>query len=261
MKIAALALLMLAAPVALFSSAGAATTDEIFALYAKGGYEQAARAGEAAHTAPGYAIAARAVLADEVLRDAPCMECLQRAESLARQAIAADPHHAYGQIWLAVALGYQARVTGMVRARLKDAPGQSKAALDAAVQDDPKNAFAVSALGGWNMEIVRGGGATLARMLYGATETEALALFDRAVKLAPGNVAVHYQIALSLAGYDAEKYHGRIVTELRAAVAGDAATAYEKKIQDRANDLLGLVNRGPQDALAAAVRKYQGYPD
>ncbi|HEU0096739.1 MAG TPA: hypothetical protein VFQ52_09805, partial [Rhizomicrobium sp.] len=134
-------------------------------------------------------------------------------------------------------------------------------ALDMAVQDDPKNAFAVSALGGWNMEIVRGGGATLARMLYGATEAEALSLFDRAVKLAPGNVAVHYQIALSLVGYDEEKYHGRIVTELRAAVAGDAATAYEKKIQDRANDLLGLVNRGPQDALTAMVRKYQGYPD
>jgi tetratricopeptide (TPR) repeat protein len=256
MKIAALALLMLAAPVA-----HAATTDEIFALYAKGNYEQAARVGEAAHTAPGYAIAARAVLADEVLRDAPCLDCLQRAENLARQAVAADPHHAYGQIWLAVALGYQARVTGVVRARLKDAPGQSKIALDMAVQDDPKNAFAVSALGGWNMEIVRGGGATLARMLYGATEAEAIALFDRAVKLAPDNVAVHYQIALSLVGYDAEKYHARILAELRAAVADEAATAYEKKIQDRANDLLGLVNRGPQDALAARVRKYQGYPD
>ncbi len=28
-----------------------------------------------------------------------------------------------------------------------------------------------------------------------------------------------------------------------------------------ANELLGLVNRGPQEALAARVRKYQGYPD
>lgn len=256
MKRAALALLLLAAP-----AVQAATTDDIFALYAKGAYEQAARAGEASHTAPGLAIAARAVLADEVLRDAPCMDCLNRAETLSRQAIALDPHHAYGQIWLAVALGYQARVTGVVRARLKDAPGQSKTALDMAVADDPKNAFAVSALGGWNMEVVRGGGTYLARMLYGATESQAMALFDRAVKLAPGNVAVHYQIALSLVGYDAEKYHARIVAELRAAVAGDAATAYEKTIQDRANDLLGLVNRGPQEALAAMVRKYQGYPD
>jgi hypothetical protein len=108
---------------------------------------------------------------------------------------------------------------------------------------------------------VRGGGATLARLLYGAREDQALALFDRSVKLAPGNVAVRYQIALSLLGFDAEKYRPRILAELRAAVSGEAATTYEKEIQGRANELLGLVNRGAQDALEARVRKYQGYPD
>ncbi len=35
---------------------------------------------------------------------------------------------------------------------------------------------------------------------------EALALFDRAIKLAPGNVAVRYRIALSFLGFDGEKY-------------------------------------------------------
>ena len=74
-------------------------------------------------------------------------------------------------------------------------------------------------------------------------------------------MAVRYQIALALAGFDAEKYRSRIASELRAAMAGEAATAYEKKMQERVNDLLGLVNRGPQDVLAARIRKYQGYPD
>jgi hypothetical protein len=256
MKAACLALLLL-----LPAAAQAATTEEIFALYARGDYEQAVKAGEAAKTAPGYAIAARAVLADAVLRDKPCLDCLNRAETLARQAVAADPRHAFGQIWLAVSLGYQSRITGLVKARLRDAPGQSKAALDAALAADPKNPFAVSALGGWHIEIVRGGGATLARLLYGATEAEGVALFDRAVKVAPDNVAVHYQIALSLLGFDAEKYRARIVSELRAALAGEPATAYEKKMQDRADDLLSLANRGPQSALNARLRKYQGYPD
>ena len=255
MKKLLLALLLLASPV------HAATTEEIFALYAKGDYEQAVKAGEAAKTAPGYAIAARAVLADAVLRDRPCMECLTRAETLARQAVAADPRHAFGQVWLAVALGYQSRITGVVRARLRDAPGQSKTALDAAVAADPRNPFAVSALGGWHIEIVRGGGAYLARLLYGATETEALALLDRAVKLAPANVAVHYQIALSLLGFDERKYRARIQGELRAAIAAEPATSYEKAMQARASELLGLVNRGATDALEAKVRIFQGYPD
>lgn len=256
MKVAFFALLLL-----LPAAANAATTEEIFATYARGDYEQAVKLGEAARTAPGYAIAARAVLADAVLRDRPCMACLNRAETLSRQAVAADPRHAFGQVWLAVSLGYQSRITGIVKARLRDAPGQSKLALDAAVAADPKNPFAVSALGGWNIEIVRGGGAYLARLLYGATEAQALALFDRALKLEPGNVAVHYQIALSLLGFDTDKYRSRILTELKAAIASHPATSYEKAMQGRASELLGLVNRGAQDTLNAKVRTFQGYPD
>ncbi|HET7086605.1 MAG TPA: hypothetical protein VFI23_17700 [Rhizomicrobium sp.] len=253
----ALAVLLLLAPL----SAQAASTDEIFALYAKGDYSQAEKTGEASHTAPGLAIAARAVLADEVLRDTPCLPCLERAESLARQAIAADPHYAFGQVWLAVALGYQARIIGSVKARLKNMPAQSKAALESAIGDDPKNPFAVSALGGWHIEIVRGGGATLARLFYGARENEALALFDRAVQLAPGNVAVHYQIALGLAGFDAGKYRARIIAELTAAQTAAPATAYEKRIQGRAQELLDLLNQGTEDAFHVRVRKYQGFPE
>lgn len=248
-----LALLLLGLP-----GAHAASTDDIFGLYARGDYEQAARAGEASHNAPGLAIAARAVLADEVLRDEPCMPCLERAERLSRQAIALDPHYAFGQIWLAVSLGYQARITGAIKARLANSPAQSKAALDQAIADEPDNAFAVSALGGWHIEIVRGGGAFLANLAYGAQETTALALFDRAVKLAPANVAVHYQIGLSLAGYAPDKYRARIAAEFKAAMTSSPRTAYEKKIQDRAAELLSLMNNG--DAFDARVHKYQGFP-
>src|SRR6185295_1778757 len=117
-----------------------------------------------------------------------------------------------------------------VKARMKDMPAQSRAALDRAVTDEPGNAFAVSALGGWHIEVVRGGGATLARLFYGAKESEGVNLFDRAAQLAPGNVAVRYQIALSLAGFNADKYQARIASELKASISGTADTAYEKKI-------------------------------
>jgi len=252
----ALLLLMLFVPLS-----ARAATDEVFAAYARGEYEQAARMGEASHTAPGLATAARAVLADGVLRDTPCLACFERAEKLARQAIAADPHYAFGQVWLSVALGYQARLIGIVKARMKDMPHQSRVALDQAVADDPGNAFAVSALGGWHIEVVRGGGAPLARLFYGARESEAISLFDRAVRLAPGNVAVRYQIALSLAGFDARKYQDRIILELKAAISDTPETAYEKKIQARATELLTLMNQGAHDAFDNRVRKYQGFPD
>jgi hypothetical protein len=259
-----LAVLLLVPPfaaTAAITPAGAATTDEISAAYARGDYEQAVRLGEASRTAPGLAIAARAVLADEVLRDSPCLACLERAESLARQAVAVDPHFAFGQIWLAVSLGYEARIIGVVKARLRNSPAQSRTALDAAMTDDPRSAFAISALGGWHIEIVRGGGAFLANLVYGAKESQALALFDRAVKLAPENVAVHYQIALSLAGFDLEKYRARVAAELRSSISGTAETAYEKKMQGRAAELLGLLTQGAHDAFESRVRKYQGFAD
>jgi hypothetical protein len=248
-----LLLLLLAGP------ASAADDPALFALYAKGDYGAAIKAGEAAHTAYGSALAARAALADAVLQAAPCIDCLRRAETLARQAVAVDPRLADAQIWLSVSLGYQSRIKGLVWARLHDMPGQAKAALDAAIADEPANPFAVSALGGWNIEVVKGGGPFLARTLYGATLAEAMTLFDRAARLAPGNVAVRYQIALALAGFDPEAYRARITAELDAALRGNAVTAYERTMQARASELKALQSHS-RPVFDAKVRAFQGYP-
>jgi len=245
--------------VALPAAAATPVPPALYDLYARGRYDEAIRAGEAAKNAPGYALAARAALGDAALRDAPCLECLKRAEALARAAIAADPKLADGQTWLAAALGYQARILGLVRARLANLPGEAKAALDAAAAAEPDNAYAVAALGGWNIEVVKAGGSFLARRLYGATLEQGLAQFDRAVKLAPGNVAVRYQVALALAGLDPAAHRARITAELDAALQATPATSYERAMQGRAAQLKAALN-GDRAALAALVRKYQGYP-
>jgi hypothetical protein len=86
-----------------------------------------------------------------------------------------------------------------------------------------------------------------------------MTLFDRAVRQAPGNVAVRYQIALSLAGFDPDAYRGRIATELDAALKAAPATAYEKAMQGRAGELRTLLG-GSRPAFDAKVRAFQGYP-
>jgi hypothetical protein len=255
MKRLACALLLLAWP----ASAATPVPPALYDLYARGRYEEAIRAGETAKSAVGYALAARAALGDAALRDAPCLDCLKRAETLARAAIAADPKLADGQTWLAASLGYQARIIGLVRARLANLPGQAKDALDAAAAAEPDNPYAVAALGGWNIEVVKAGGAFLARRLYGATQEQGLALFDRAVKLAPVNVAVRYQIALSLAGFDPDTHRARITSELDAAIRAEPATSYERAMQARAAQLKAGLS-GDRARFDALVRKYQGYP-
>jgi hypothetical protein len=175
--------------------------------------------------------------------------------------VAADGGQADGHVWLASALGLEGRIIGVIRARLAGSPGEARENLDAALADDPRNPYALAALGGWNIEIVRAGGPFLARTLYGAREAEGLVLFDRAVAAAPGNVAMRYQIALSLSGYAPETFHVRIAAELAAAVGNAPQTAYEKFIQNRASELLALLNGHDPAAFAAKVRAFQGYPD
>src|SRR5688572_1392898 len=101
----AVAIVVLAAIV----PARAADNAPAMALFEKGDYLAAVKAGAAEGTATSLTLAARATLADATLREAPCLECLQSAEALARRAIAADPNNMEGHIHLAVALGSQAR--------------------------------------------------------------------------------------------------------------------------------------------------------
>lgn len=242
--------------------AGSAPQDDgaLFALYADGHYDEAMRAGAAAGTAAGFAIAARAALADAMMRPAPCLECLKRGEAFARRAVAADWNMPDGHVWLAAALGYEARIVGLLRARLDDDPAQAREHLEAALKAQPDNAYALAALGGWNIEVVRTGGKFLARKLYQASPEQGIALFDRAVRAQPRNVAVRYQIALSLAGFDLETYRGRIDGELEAAIHAVPETAYEKFVQGRATELLTLLKRDDRDAFDAKLHTFQGYP-
>jgi hypothetical protein len=232
----------------------------LFGLYAQGHYEEAMREGAAANTALGFAIAARAALADAMMRQEPCLPCLKRGEAFARRAVAADWNLSDGHVWLAAALGYETRVIGLVRARLDNDPAQAREHLDAALKAQPDNPYALAALGGWHVEVVKTGGDFLAGKLYEASREQGLMLFDRAIKASPRNVAVRYQIALSLAGLDPERYRSRIEGELNAAIQASPETTYEKFVQGRAGELLTLLKRNDRDAFDARLRTFQGYP-
>jgi hypothetical protein len=238
-----------------------ASADDLYSLYAGGKYDEAMRDGAAANDVYGFAIAARAALADAAMRPKPCLDCLRRGEDFARRAVAADPKLADGHVWLAAALGMEGRIIGMIRARLANMPHDAYLNLITALREDPHNGYALAAMGAWNIEIVKAGGAFLARKIYGVTEQDGMAFLDRAVKSAPGNVAVRYQIGLLLAGYKPDDFRARITDELQAAIHDTPQTAYEKFIQGRAAELLALQKQNDPELFAARVREFQGYPD
>jgi hypothetical protein len=237
-----------------------ARADTALALYTQGKYAAAIQAGIRDNNAPGFALAARAELAEEMLRETPCLACLKRAEADARRAIEADPKTVEGHVDAALALGYQARIIGKLAAHFKRYAEQAKDHLDAALAVDPQNPWASAALGGWNIEIVRGGGRTLARWLYGASIENGLADFSKAFAAAPGSAVLRYQYALSLSGYDRDTYRSAIEDALERCVAAKPDSAFETVAQTRARDLLHALEAANWPEFDRLVRKDQRYP-
>ena len=229
-------------------------------LYRAGNYEAAVAAGEAEGSGQALAVAARAVLADANLRDVPCMPCLKRAESLARRSIALDAKHPEAFVYLAVALGYEARLVGSLRARFARYPEQAKEAIDRALGVAPNDSWSLAAAGTWNIEVVRNGGSFLARTLYGASAAVGEDYLRRAVAAEPENLVIRFQHALLLSGLDLNANRQEAAAELATATMTEPRTAYERALKTRAARLLDLIKANRRDEYMALVNRYQGYP-
>lgn len=229
-------------------------------LYKAGRYEDAIKAGTAQNDAEGYTAAARAELAKEMMRDAPCLSCLQQAEAYARKAIAVDPKRPECRVYLAAALGYESRIIGTMAARFKGYADDAKTNIDAALASQPGDAWALAALGGWHLAVVEGGGRMLASMTYGASVDKGMKAFSAAMAADPGNIVIRFQYTLSVSAYDRETYAKQIEAALEAAANGQPKTAYDAFTQGRARTLLDTMKRGDWKTYDALVRRYQGYP-
>ena len=240
--------------------ASAAHAETAFQLYLDGKFADAERAALAQGDAPGYALAARADLAAEMMRPEPCGECLARAESLAQRAIDLDPKLPEGRIEFVVALGYEARLMGALEAHFKGFAGKAKTNIDAAIAADPENPWAWAALGGWNIEIAHDAGATLARWLYGASLKNGLDDFARAMAVAPDDLVIRFHYALSLAACHQAVYRDAIVEALTRASTDAPHGAYEIYAQKCARELLAALKAGDMETFDRLVRHDQGYP-
>jgi tetratricopeptide (TPR) repeat protein len=143
---------------------------------------------------------------------------------------------------------------------VKGYPKEAKDNIEEALADDPNNPWALAALGGWNIEIVRNAGSTLGKWVYGATIDQGRENFEKAMAADPRNLVVRYQYALALAAYDLDNYRDDVLASLTKAVAATPATAYETFEQNRARALLDAIKSGDPDTIQKVVRRDQGYP-
>ncbi len=231
------------------------------ALYVAGHYNAAIRAGLAQHDGEGLTEAARAALAKARLHQSPCLSCLKLAESYARAAIAADPKSALARVYLAAALGYEARIIGIMKAEADGFAGEAKDNLKIALKYHPQSGFALAAMGGWNIGVVAGGGAILADLIYGASTDDGIAYYHKAFAADPASIVPRFEYVLSLSSLDRASYAPQIEKSLEFVVQGTAHTAYEKIMQAEGRELLTLWKGAQWPAYQRLVHHIQGYPD
>ncbi len=201
--------------------------------FAAGQYSEAAGLAEKDGSADSLALAARSLLAEQVVNGTLDKVQLDKAESLARQAIAQDADHIEGRLQLAIALAMKARSMS-TRAVLDSGYGkQGRELAESVIEDDPDNAYAHGFLAVWHVEVVGKGGA-LGSAIMGASMDDAEAHFKAAVAATPDDPALYWQYARALAASNLRRYRDEVYANLDLSLKATAKTSLEKLMQQRA---------------------------
>ena len=231
---------------------------EAEALYTDGKFVQAASMAGELETASGLALAARALLA-HATTTAPTEEKLgliDRAEELARRAIALDDTVVEGHLQLVVAIGHRAKAQGAVMSQIEGLAGKTRSHIDRALALEPDNPWALAISGGWHLELARRDPIGITVLLFGARRSTGMAEFERALELDPTNAVLHVQYGLTLLEARRNKFKERAIAALNVADTLSPPGVYDRLIQGRGRHVLDLMNKGDKKPLLKAVRNY-----
>ncbi|MDX1755741.1 MAG: tetratricopeptide repeat protein [Marinobacter sp.] len=110
--------------------------------------------------------------------------------------------------------------------------------LEALLEDDPDNIYAVTLFGGVQSGIIEKAGSLIARMTYGAKESSMEELFKRAMQLAPDFPGVYYEYARAKLKLDEEKEALALLEKTRGMTAISAEEALLLRASNRLRESL-----------------------
>jgi hypothetical protein len=238
--------LVAACVLAAAAGARAQSLAEAEAAFHDGRFLEAADLGEAIGTSDALAMAAAALaihgyyLAD----DGDKQPLFKRGMALAEKAVALDGGNAWAHFQTSHTMGRYAQTLGVLEALSEGYAGRIRAALDAALALDPDMMQAHLSLGAWHAEIVASAGFIMAAILYGASEEDALAHYERAYALAPDDSTVNLEFAIGLVTLDDDDYVERARSLLAHAAELPAEDAYGRIVRAQAEARLAALGGG-----------------
>lgn len=237
------------------ASVPAASIEEAEALFARGDFLTAAQEGRSVDSAASLALAARATLAHAEFHARPAFRrrAVLAAEALAREALSKDARHVEALIQLSVATGYLARHNGALASHIQGLAADGRAYLEQALAQQPDNAWANAALGGWHIEVFRAGGSMLASAWYDASAEQGIALFRKSLEIDPQNAVLRYEFALALLSLDPDVHADEAEEHLTTVIGQRTKTMLETLARGRARRLLAALRSDGRSRLADEI--------
>ncbi len=225
-------------------------------LFDRGRYLEAAALAATARTAAGFALAARATLANAIYVAKPPHRQVQveKGVELAEKALALDSHIVEAHLQLVIAFYQKSRAITPLDAYFQGYADKSSEHLAIALDLEPDNPWGLWLLGGWNFEVVRLAGPILADTLFSASLAAGRAAFTKANSLMPGSVVLQYSFARALLVDDPDTNRTEAIQLLKNALAAKRKDHLDGIIASRARAVMDAVQANSPDDLRHAMQ-------
>ena len=186
---------------------GAKPLQEAWRAFHRGDFELANERGLAAGV-EGYGVAAKAagIYASYLEPDSKVrLRLLEEAAERCDAARKALPEQANSHYLFAYCLGRYSQSSSVLKALATGTAGQIRKALERALELEPRHAEAHIAVGTWHAEVIDKAGAVIGGLTHGASESEALAHYRKALSLHPDCAIARVEYAAGLLMMDSSK--------------------------------------------------------
>ena len=217
----------------------AASPDEVRALIYSGDYETARLMAESFKTAEGYALAAESLSAQILLGEVDKLnKRSKKARKLATLALELKPELYEAKLQYALADGFVTRTSSKLTAWRKKLPTKTFATIKDLRTAYPGSARGIALEGAWHLGVIRKAGARNGQKWFGANAVEGERLYDMALKIAPQDIVISTNYALSFLVLNQQTYREKMRPVLESIATMPAGSHLEREIQQRVNEIL-----------------------
>lgn len=249
-----LGLAMLASPAAIGDA------DAARAHLLAGDYDAAIETSLQPQTTAGFIVAAETVSAQVMLDLVPDVnKSAKVAKGYAQNALDAEPDNTEALIQYALALGFEARSSGIMKAYFGKLPQKSKAAIDVAYTAAPNDPRTSALLGAWHLGIVRKAGEKRAQKMFGANLEDGMSAYAAAAAAAPNDIVIAGNYAITLLGIDPVAHKDTAQALLVAIKNTPPKNAVEGEVKRRMVPLIEFLEY--PDAMKFAVENLMNDPE